>query len=454
MTSPSAGKLTVVLVDDSSSVRAVLRRLLAQASDIQVIGEAADGESAVDLVDRLRPDVLLLDIVMPVLDGFGVLARLRRDRPVPTILLTSRADRSEVRAAFQAIGSGAVELLPKPEDPDSWRLLADTLPAVIRAAAAARVAPAAGTAAAGASPSGGGSGAFALPLPPRAPAPGRATREIAFLAIGASTGGPAAVRDLLAALPAPAPFPVLVVQHIAAGFESGLAEWLAATLGLDVRIALAGEHPAPGTVRIAPGGAHLRLGADGRLELDSGTPPRRGHRPSVDELFRSLDQGAAQRVVAVLLTGMGTDGAEGLRELRRAGALCFAQDEASSAVFGMPRAAIELGAPKIWHTTQKIVYSTTLNEVTIANARLERVFDPQAIKKQVAESEKDFDIGGPLLAGEAIKAGIVDEYHEVIVPVLIGNGRHWLPKDTRLDLKLVNVQPFENGFVHLHYRKA
>lgn len=109
---------------------------------------------------------------------------------------------------------------------------------------------------------------------------------------------------------------------------------------------------------------------------------------------------------------------------------------------------------KIWHTTQKIVYSTTLNEVTIANARLERVFDPQAIKKQVAESEKDFDIGGPLLAGEAIKAGIVDEYHQVIVPVLIGNGRHWLPKDTRLDLKLVNVQPFENGFVHLHYRKA
>lgn len=109
---------------------------------------------------------------------------------------------------------------------------------------------------------------------------------------------------------------------------------------------------------------------------------------------------------------------------------------------------------KIWHTTQKIVYSTTLNEVTIANARLERVFDPQAIKKQVAESEKDFDIGGPLLAGEAIKAGIVDEYHQVIVPMLIGNGRHWLPKDTRLDLKLVNVQPFENGFVHLHYRKA
>lgn len=340
----AAGKLTVVLVDDSSSVRAVLRRLLAKAEDIQVIGEAADGAAAVELVERLHPDVLLLDIVMPVLDGFGVLSRLRRDRPVPTILLTSRADRAEVRAAFQALVSGAVELLPKPEDPESWRLLAETLPAVIRAAAAARVAPAA---AGGTRPAGGGSGAFPIPAALRASPPPRSGTAIGCLAIGASTGGPAAVRDLLAALPAPAPFPIFIVQHIAAGFESGLAEWLATTLGLDVRIAIAGEIAGPGAVRIAPGGAHLRLGADGRLELDSVTPPRRGHRPSVDELFRSLVPAAPQRIVAVLLTGMGTDGAEGLRDLRRAGALCCAQDEASSAVFGMPRAAIELGAAEL-----------------------------------------------------------------------------------------------------------
>jgi two-component system, chemotaxis family, protein-glutamate methylesterase/glutaminase len=354
VTAASSGKLTVVLVDDSSSVRAVLRRFLAQSPDIQVIGEAADGEAAVDLVERLRPDVLLLDIVMPVLDGFGVLARLRRDRLVPCILLTSRADRSEVRAAFHALGSGAVELLPKPEDPDSWHLLAETLPAVIRAAAAARVSPPTGsTGASGtggsmtSSPTRGGSGVFALPAALFPPASPRSGREVSCLAIGASTGGPAAVRDLLAALPAPAPFPILIVQHIAAGFESGLADWLATTLGLDVRIALAGEQPGPGAVRIAPGGAHLRLGSDGRLELDTQKPPRRGHRPSVDELFHSLERGSPQTVVAALLTGMGTDGAEGLRDLRRAGALCCAQDEPSSAVFGMPRAAIELGAAEL-----------------------------------------------------------------------------------------------------------
>ncbi len=344
MTSAPSGRLTVVVVDDSASVRAVLRRLLSRAPDIQVIGEAADGAAAVELVERLRPDVLLLDLVMPVLDGFGVLARLRRDRPVPTLLLTSRADRSEVRAAFQALDSGAVELLPKPEDPESWRLLAETLPAVIRAAAGSRVAPSPG--AGGFSPfrpsAGGATAAMA-----RTASAGRATGAIGCLAIGASTGGPAAVRDLLAALPAPAPFPILVVQHIAAGFESGLAEWLAATLALDVRIAIHGELAGPGAVRIAPGGVHLRLGGDGRLELDSVTPPQRGHRPSVDELFRSLVPGAPQGVVAVLLTGMGADGAEGLRELRRAGAFCCAQDEPSSAVFGMPRAAIELGAAEL-----------------------------------------------------------------------------------------------------------
>ena len=198
----------------------------------------------------------------------------------------------------------AVGLLPKPKDPEGGRQLAETSASEPRAAAAGW----------------------------------------RWLALGASTGGPAALHDLLAELPVPLPLRVVIVQHIARGFEVDLAEWLAGALGLDVRVALDGERPRPGGVRVAPAGAHLRVTSGDRLAIDEKTPPRRGRRPSVDELFLSLAAAAPHDTAAVLLTGMGTDGAEGLAALRRAGAFCLAQDEASSAVFGMPHAALALGA--------------------------------------------------------------------------------------------------------------
>jgi chemotaxis response regulator CheB len=175
-------------------------------------------------------------------------------------------------------------------------------------------------------------------------APGAGWR---WLALGASTGGPAALRELLAELTVPPPLRVVIVQHIAHGLERDLADWLAATLGFDVRVACDGERPPVGGARLAPAGAHLRVGSDDRLSLDRTTPPRAGHRPSVDELFLSLAAGAPLQTAAVLLTGMGSDGAEGLAALRRAGAFCLAQDEASSAVFGMPRAARERDAAEL-----------------------------------------------------------------------------------------------------------
>lgn len=347
--------LSVLVVDDSASVRAVLRRFLARDPELRVIGEAADGEAAVEGVLRLRPDVLLLDLAMPKLDGFGVLAALAGRAPVPTVILTSRADRAEVRAAFEALRAGAVELLPKPEDPESWRHLADTLPAVLRAAArsarptapAAPPAPAAPAARPAPAPPRGPEVGGLPPLRPSLPAPAARSGPWRWLALGASTGGPAAVHDLLAALGPACPARILLVQHIARGFEGGLADWLASSLGLDVRVAIDGERPVPGTVRIAPGDFHLRLAADERLALDGATAPRRGHRPSVDELFHSLAALAPRETAAVLLTGMGADGAEGLAALRRAGAFCAAQDEASSAVYGMPKVARELGGVEL-----------------------------------------------------------------------------------------------------------
>jgi two-component system, chemotaxis family, protein-glutamate methylesterase/glutaminase len=340
----------VLVVDDSATVRAVVRRLIARSSGVEVVGEAADGADAVEATLRLRPDLVLMDIEMPRMDGFRATERIMELRPTPILVLTSRAGRERTRTAYEAIRRGAVEVLPKPADTAGWEQLATTLPEVIHAVATARTVkgvapPQRQSAVALTRPADAGRPVLAAPLAgARWPAPCASLR---YIAVGASTGGPTAVRDLLAALPGELTASVLVVQHIAAGFESSFAEWLAADVGRDVQLAREGERPAGGEVRIGPAGAHLLLAPDGTLRLDAATPPHRGHRPSADHLFGSCARSSPHQTAGVLLTGMGCDGAEGLLELRRAGGATAAQDEASSVVFGMPRAAIENGAAQI-----------------------------------------------------------------------------------------------------------
>lgn len=327
--------LSVFIADDSRAARTTLRGFLTRSPELRVVGEAADGEAAVEGVERLRPDVLLLDLSMPKLGGFDLLERLSRSRPVPTVILTSRADRAEVHAAFEALRAGAVDLLPKPEDPESWPQLSDDLPRLLRAAAAAqRREPTAS----GSPDASSGSGTASDPVP---------GADWDWLALGASTGGPAALHDLLSELPQPPPLRVVIVQHIARGLEPDLADWLSESLRLDARVAFDGERPEPGTVRLAPADAHFRIDASGRVALDAETPKRNGHRPSVDEMFLSLASFAPLRTAAAVLTGMGTDGADGLLALRCAGAFCLSQDEASSAVFGMPGVAFERGGAEL-----------------------------------------------------------------------------------------------------------
>jgi two-component system, chemotaxis family, protein-glutamate methylesterase/glutaminase len=190
----------------------------------------------------------------------------------------------------------------------------------------------------------GGSGAGARPASAASAVGAREGGGLRWVAIGASTGGPAAIRELLDEVPPEPPVSFLIVQHIAAGFEAAMAEWLNKELPLDVRLARDAESPRRGAVRLAPAGAHLRLDAGGVLRLDAETPARRGHRPSVDDLFRSCAESFPRQSAGVLLTGMGADGVEGLAALRGAGALTLVQDEASSVVFGMPRVALERGA--------------------------------------------------------------------------------------------------------------
>jgi two-component system chemotaxis response regulator CheB len=319
--------IRVLLVDDSASVRAVLRRFFAKTDDLQVVGEAEDGAQAVAAVLEVEPHVVVMDLQMPVMDGYDAIERIMAVRPTPIVVLSSRANRNQMQTAFEAMRRGALEVLPKPEDTPSWQQLAGSLPGTVRAVAEARAQPLA-----------------ARPRPPRPVPAVAAPVALRYVAIGASTGGPAAIRELLAEIPAEVPVSFLIVQHIAAGFEVGFADWLNKEFPLDVRLAKDGERPPPGAVRLAPGGSHLLLEPDGVLRLDSGTPARRGHRPSVDELFLSCAQSCPEQVAGVILTGMGADGAEGLLALRAAGGLTFAQDEASSVVFGMPRVALERGA--------------------------------------------------------------------------------------------------------------
>jgi two-component system, chemotaxis family, protein-glutamate methylesterase/glutaminase len=349
--------IRVLLVDDSPSVRAVLRRFFARTSDFEVCGEARDGAEAVQAVLDHQPQVVVMDLQMPVMDGYAAIERIMTLRPTPIVVLSSRANRNQMRTAFEAIRRGAIEVLPKPESTDSWEALAESLPAAVRAAVDAHprvIAPAArpprspsGRSPAERSPAGNGELRPRLERrgrgdPPQlSPGLGQAMR---WVAIGASTGGPAAVRELLGEIPPAPPACFLIVQHIAAGFDAAMADWLNKELALDVRLARHGETPRAGTVRVAPGGSHLCLEPGGVLRLAVDGVVARPHRPSADELFLSCAAAFPGESAGVLLSGMGTDGVDGLLAMRQAGALTLVQDEASCVVFGMPRVALERGA--------------------------------------------------------------------------------------------------------------
>jgi len=338
--------IRVVLVDDSPSVRAVLRRFFAKTPDIQVVGEAEDGAQALRAVLDFQPQVVVMDLQMPVMDGYSAIEQIMGVRPTPIVVLSSRANRNQMQTAFEAMRRGALEVLPKPEDTPSWQHLAESLPDTVRAIAEAQPQPKAKRSRAAEAEA-----RFAqMSQPSQASPPSSQTsgsQELRWVAIGASTGGPAALRELLEEVPADAPVGFAIVQHIASGFELGLADWLNKELPFDVRLARDGEILRRGAVRLAPGGAHLRLEAGGVLRLDTQSPARRGHRPSVDDLFLSCSESCPREVAGVIMTGMGSDGVDGLLALRKAGGLTMAQDEASSIIFGMPKVALERGAADI-----------------------------------------------------------------------------------------------------------
>jgi two-component system chemotaxis response regulator CheB len=339
-----------LVVDDARAFRAVLRQILSTAPGVEVIGEASDGREAVALVRTLRPDVVTMDVRMPHLDGLEALHEIMSVAPTPVVIVTGEADPAaqQISLSFRALQLGAIEVLPKPRDPGTPRFerQAEAIRQAVRAVAGlvlvgrrrgdtrAAAAPLAGPAV---RPAATGEHAARSPRPLARP-PG--TAEV--VAIAASTGGPAALATILAPLPAELAVPVLVTQHIAPGFEAGLARWLDGVTRLRVRLAEDGEALAPGTVYVAKDGRHL--GTSRRRIRLGDEPPVHGFRPSGTRLFASVAHDFGARAAGFVLSGMGSDGAEGLAAVRTAGGYTAAQSAASSVVFGMPRVALESGA--------------------------------------------------------------------------------------------------------------
>ncbi len=331
----TGNRIRVVIVDDSAVVRQVLSKRLAESPGIEVLGSASDPIFAMTLMNRSWPDVVILDIEMPRMDGITFLKKIMATRPTPVVICSTLSQRG-ARATMDAFAAGAAGVVPKPTTGLKQFMTDDSgdIVAAVRAAAAGKVArlnrivPAPAAAAA------------AHPAPVAA-----AAGTDRLIAIGTSTGGTQALETVLTALPRNSPG-IVIVQHMPEKFTAAFAERMDMLSTIAVREAADGDAVEAGLALVAPGGRHMQVLGDGarfRVKVSDGPPVNR-HRPSVDVLFRSVARVAGRRALGVIMTGMGDDGARGLLEMRTAGALTVAQDEATCVVHGMPKEAVRLGA--------------------------------------------------------------------------------------------------------------
>jgi two-component system chemotaxis response regulator CheB len=319
----------VLIVDDSAVMRQLLATLLEADPEIQVVGTAADPHIARERIKALNPDVITLDIEMPHMDGLTFLRKIMALRPTPVVMISTLTQRG-ADTTLEALEVGAVDFIAKPTEglAEAMFELATEIQAKVKAAAGSRV---------------GARRAVTAPSVPRPQRPARLGDKIVF--VGASTGGVEALKALLLGLPADCP-PVLITQHMPPRFTTGFAQRLDRECPMRVSEAIHDEAIEAGHVYIAPGSHHLEIARQGSRNVCrlSDGPTVSGHRPSVDVLFRSAARVTGKKAVGAILTGMGKDGAEGMLELRRAGAITLGQDEGSSLIYGMPRAAFERGA--------------------------------------------------------------------------------------------------------------
>ena len=331
-------RIRVLLIDDSVTVRQLLMDALSSDPEIHIVGSAPNGALGMTLLPRLMPDVIVLDIDMPVMDGLEFLRRVRPEWPRLPILVFSTHTTHGAATTLQALWNGASDYIAKPTAPDFEAAVLqarrDLLPRIKALAKISDARPAATP-----------SGAIPVPSALRPDAPSRPLPRASVVAIGTSTGGPRALADVLTVLPADFPAPILVVQHMPPLFTRHLADGLSSQCDLRVREAEHGVTLEPGTVWIAPGDYHMTVGRDGqflRLRLDQG-PSENACRPSVNPLFRSVAETFGHGSLGVVLTGMGQDGLEGCSRIRAARGQVIVQDEPSSVVWGMPGAVARAG---------------------------------------------------------------------------------------------------------------
>ena len=338
------GKIKVLLAEDSAALRLRLVQLLESDPQICVMGVVSNGQEAVDFVQLNKPDVLLMSIQMPYFKGFEATRRIMETKPVPIIICSATSDAQDLVFVFEAMEAGAIACVEKLWDHQhsDFEVISAHLLQTVKLMSEVKVVRRS-------------SRARRNPLPPTYAAGSRsqAVPQISLIGIGASTGGPPVLQTILSALPKDFAVPLLVVQHIAPGFLSGMVDWLNHTTGLKTHIASSGTRPLPGHIYLAPDDVHMGIGSDGGIAL-SQQPPENQLRPAVSFLFRSLADVYGPNALGVLLTGMGEDGAGELKAMKDRGAITIAQDRESSVVHGMPGAAIALGGATLVLPADKI----------------------------------------------------------------------------------------------------